>query len=226
VIPQPPQFPRSESTSTQSEGVLPPSSPASAFAPASPASLPAPPSRPVLVPPPHCVSPAPQIKPHFPALQTSPAPHFVPQPPQLFTSTSGFTQLEPQTIVPSPHESAHAPALQTIEAPQAFPQPPQFCPSIVVSTQVAPQSVPVAQTMPLSGGGVVEVSATALSGMVASFGAAASRKPKLSPIVSPPQPEERMAVPPRAMEATRIVVKTEEREVRSELMDEPRNVRG
>jgi hypothetical protein len=58
----------------------------------------------------------------------------VPHAPQLLTSVSGFTQLEPQMIAGVEHTVVHTPAEQVALAAHAMPQPPQLLRSVVTRT--------------------------------------------------------------------------------------------
>jgi hypothetical protein len=65
--------------------------------------------------------------------------HARPHPPQLPSSVSRSTQLDPHATPPSVHP--HAPAMQGTPAGQVLPQPPQLFESFFSSTQVPLQSV-------------------------------------------------------------------------------------
>jgi hypothetical protein len=81
---------------------------------------------------------------HDPFTHTFPPPHVIPQPPQLFASVSGSTQIPPH-IKGQPHTDDE----HDIGATHVTPQPPQFTGSVVTSRHDPLQQLePVPHTLP------------------------------------------------------------------------------
>jgi hypothetical protein len=76
----------------------------------------------------HNTSPPPGVQPatHWPLLHAPLGPQLMPQPPQLFTSVRGSTQLLPQLNCPSGQVDTQRPPVQVALPPHTVLQPPQW----------------------------------------------------------------------------------------------------